>query len=73
MRPGKPIPPGASAIHHIIDEDLKDAPPLSKVIDRFKGADVYVAHYCEFERSFFAAQGIELDPWVCTYKCALRV
>ena len=26
VRPGKPIPPGASAIHHIIDEDLKDAP-----------------------------------------------
>ena len=28
--PWQPIPPGASAIHHIIDEDLKDAPPLSK-------------------------------------------
>ena len=42
-------------------------------IDRFKGADVYVAHNCEFERSFFAAQGIELGPWICTYKCALRV
>ena len=24
VRPGKLIPPGASAIHHIIDEDLKD-------------------------------------------------
>jgi DNA polymerase III epsilon subunit-like protein len=23
VRPGKPIPPGASAIHHIIDEDLR--------------------------------------------------
>ena len=23
--------------------------------------------------SFFAAQGIELGPWICTYKCALRV
>jgi DNA polymerase III epsilon subunit-like protein len=21
----------------------------------------------------FAAQGIELGPWICTYKCALRV
>ena len=33
VRPGKPIPPGASAIHHIIDEDVQDAPPLSEVID----------------------------------------
>jgi len=73
VRPGKPIPPGASAIHHIIDDDLKDAPPLNEAIDRFKGADVYVAHNCEFENSFFAAQRINLGPWICTYKCALRV
>ncbi len=33
VRPGRPIPPGASAIHHIIDQDLKDAPPLTEVID----------------------------------------
>ena len=62
VRPDKPIPPGASAIHHIVDEDVKDAAAAAEVIDRFKGADVYVAHNCEFERSFFAAQGIELGP-----------
>jgi len=42
-------------------------------IERFKGADYYVAHNAAFEQNFFAAQGIELDPWICTYKCALRV
>jgi exodeoxyribonuclease X len=73
VRPSKPIPPGASAIHHIVDEDVRNAPVLAEVAGRFRGADVYVAHNCEFERSFFAAQGIELGPWVCTYKCALRV
>jgi exodeoxyribonuclease X len=73
VRPGKPIPPGASAVHHLVDEDVKNAPLLADVIDRFKGADFYVAHNCEFEHSFFAAQGIELGPWICTYKCALRV
>ena len=73
VRPGKPIPPGASAVHHIIDEDVRTAPLLQEVIDRFRGADFYVAHNCEFERSFFAAQGVELGRWICTYKCALRV
>ena len=73
VRPAKPIPPGASAIHHIVDEDVQNAPLLSEVISGSEGADVYVAHNCEFERSFFAAQGIELGPWICTYKCALRV
>src|SRR5436190_710636 len=39
VRPGKPIPPGASAVHHIVDEDVQNAPALAEVIDRFKGAD----------------------------------
>ena len=73
VRPAKSIPPGASAIHHIVDEDVRNAPLLAEVADRFRGADVYVAHNCEFERRFFLAQGIELGPWICTYKCALRV
>jgi exodeoxyribonuclease X len=60
-------------VHHIVDEDVQNTPALGEVIDRFRGADYYVAHNCEFECSFFAAQGIELGPWVCTYKCALRV
>jgi exodeoxyribonuclease X len=60
-------------VHHIVDEDVANAPAFNEVVDRFKGADFYVAHNCEFERSFFAAQGIELGPWICTYKCALRV
>jgi exodeoxyribonuclease X len=59
VRPGDPIPPGASAVHHIIDEDVQNAPALGEVIDRFRGADFYVAHTCEFERSCFAAQGDE--------------
>lgn len=44
---------------------------LKNVIGRFKGADAYVAHNCDFERSFL---GNYLDPatWICTYKCALR-
>jgi hypothetical protein len=41
VRPTKPIPPGASAVRHIIDEDVTNAPAFSEVIDRFKGADFY--------------------------------
>src|SRR5262245_27872310 len=48
VRPGKPIPPGASAIHHLIDEDVQNAPLLPDVIGRFQGADFYVAHNCAF-------------------------
>jgi len=50
----RPIPPGAPAVHHIVDEDVQNAPALAEVIDRLRGADFYVAHNCEFERGFFA-------------------
>jgi DNA polymerase III epsilon subunit-like protein len=54
--PAGPIPPGASAVHHLIDEAVRNAPILTEVIGRFTGADFYVAHNAEFERGFFAAK-----------------
>jgi len=39
VRPSKPISPGASAVHHLIDEDVQNAPMLADVIERFAGAD----------------------------------
>lgn len=71
--PGRPIPATASAVHHIIDADVNGAPLLREAIHQFMGGDIYVAHNAEFEQGFFAASGIELRKWLCTYKCALRV
>src|SRR5262249_48851739 len=81
VNPGRPIPPHVSAVHHIVDEDVANAPDLATAIERFRGADVYAAHNAAFDRSFIAASGIDLCPapqgeppaWVCTYKCALRL
>jgi exodeoxyribonuclease X len=70
--PPVPVPAEASAVHHLIDADLAGAPLLEDVIDRFKGADAYVAHNCAFERSFLDRYLGEAT-WICTYKCALRV
>jgi exodeoxyribonuclease X len=72
VRPRVPIPPEASAVHHLIDADLVSAPSLEDVIDRFKGADAYVAHNSDFERSFLGDY-LGQATWICTYKCALRV
>lgn len=67
------IPPSASAVHHILDEDVTGQPPLRDVIARFVGADAMVAHNCAFERSFLAEHVGPSVTWICTYKCALRV
>lgn len=72
VNPLVPIPHTASAIHHICDQDVAGMPDIASVIERFKGADLYVAHNADFDRKF-------LDPilgsasWICTYKCALRL
>ena len=72
VRPGIPVPPEASAVHHLIDRDLAGAPSRMEVVHLFQGADAYVAHNADFERAFLEALLGEA-LWVCTYKCALRI
>jgi exodeoxyribonuclease X len=74
VAPGRPIPPLASAVHHIIEEDVRNAPVLAEALPMFTDADVYVAHHAEFEQSFLTRHASwPLTLWICTYKCALRV
>jgi exodeoxyribonuclease X len=73
--PPVPIPPEASAVHHLMDEDVAGKPPLREVLELFEGADAYVAHNCAFEQSFLGdhlGRVTGREAWVCTYKCALR-
>src|SRR5262245_41157216 len=70
--PPIPVPPEASAVHHLLYQDLSGKPTLSEVLPMFQGAQAYVAHKAEFEQAFLGEQlGDAL--WVCTWKCALRV
>lgn len=74
--PPIPIPPEASAVHHLLDADVVSAPAFGDVIGDFAGADAYVAHNCSFERDFIGEHLViaEKRPtWICTYKCALRL
>lgn len=63
LNPGMPIPPGASAVHHIVDADVKDAPHLDE-IRHWLIAPVYVAHNAKFDESFLKLPGI----WLCTHR-----
>jgi exodeoxyribonuclease X len=68
--PGRPIPPAASAIHHIVDADVVGSPALAEVLaEAVHGAPVLAAHVAKFERQFVAVQ----VPWVCTWKVAVRL
>ena len=79
INPRRPIPPVASSVHHIIDSDVTDAPRWDQVAPRLmeKGhrqqpPSVFAAHNAKFEQGFIgdASKGL---PWICTYKCALRL
>jgi len=71
VNPGRTIPPQASAIHHIIDEDVAGKNPLEDIISQYEGASCYVAHNAEFDRSFLPS--LQEEKWICTLKCALRI
>jgi len=71
VNPLMPIPPLSSAVHHIIDADVAEAPSFDVVLPDYLGATFLIAHNAQFEQSFLERHG--LQPWVCTYKSALRV
>jgi exodeoxyribonuclease X len=75
VHPGVLIPPEVSAVHHITDEDVIKAAPLAglELPWRAPDVDVLAAHSAKFERQFISDESTGGKPWICTYKCALRL
>jgi exodeoxyribonuclease X len=75
--PGIPIPPEASGVHHIIDEDVKGAPQLFEAIedvfglDWQDGVDLIAGHNCRFDRDFLTP--LRNKSWIDTWRCAMHV
>lgn len=80
VRPPIPIPAETSAVHHIIDSDVAEAPHWlaagGVLFEKLSEEGVIaVAHNADFERTLLTR---ELPPlpklrWLCTYKAACRV
>jgi exodeoxyribonuclease X len=85
VNPGRPMPIEAMAVHHIPDADVASCHPAAEILARIvrespmidnitydsgREIDIFCAHNAKFERAFFDGAG---KPWICTYKCALRV
>lgn len=68
INPGHPIPASASAIHHIVDADVAEAPTIGAVMPRLVGlvADAFVAHSAFFDQTFLGLPGV----WLCTNRMA---
>lgn len=67
--PGVPIPPIASAVHHIVDADVQGKQKFSD-LDIFEDdVTMYAAHFADFEKSFLK----DIGPWICTWKVAVTL
>ena len=76
--PGRPIPAESSAIHHITDADVEDNMRWSAALEMVKSGpfwpiNVFAAHNAKFEHQWITDDLTDGAPWICTYKCALRL
>jgi len=70
VRPTEAISFEAMAIHHITEAMVANAPPIEDVIEKYLGADIYVAHNVAFDRQKLP---MITAPWVCTLKLARKL
>jgi len=76
INPNRQIPSRASAVHHIIDEDVVDSPIYekyaSKLYKRIPEDAILVAHNAPFDQGFLKpAGGIDIvneRDWICSYR-----
>lgn len=73
--PGHPIPPEASAIHHLTDRDVAGCEPWGNVCKRVADEpDVthFAAHSAKFESQWLTSELLG-RPIICTYKAAMHL
>lgn len=72
VNPGIPIPPEASAVHHLRDEDVANAPDIETAVTPFfdEEFDFVVAHQASFDKRMIP---MAEAPWACSLKMARAV
>ena len=77
VNPGRPIPPLTQTIHHILDEQVADAPfwhDVARAVPVPSPKRVALAaHRSIYEEKFCSPALTRNAPWICTWKCALRL
>lgn len=77
VNPGRPMSTDTIAVHHILDSHVIDAPfwkdIASSVLRPSGGVFALAAHRAAFEQRYCTPRLTGGAPWICTWKCALRL
>ena len=77
VNPGRPISAETMAIHHIQDCEVSGAPFWKEVAPSILRPSYPIvalaAHRAAFEQPYCTPRLAGATPWICTWKCALRV
>ncbi len=78
VNPKKPIEPQYSAIHNIVDADVKDAQEWFQIapeVLKAVGGEIvaYAAHHKKLESHLIHERVTGYLPWICTYKVGLKL
>ena len=77
VNPGRSIPPLTQSIHHILDEQVADAPfwhdVARQALDPWPRRVALAAHRATAELEFCTPALTRNADWICTWKCAMRL
>jgi exodeoxyribonuclease X len=77
VNPGRPMSTDTIAVHHILDAEVADAPfwkEIASSVLRPPGEiQALAAHRSAFEQRYCTPRFTGGTPWICTWKCALRL
>jgi DNA polymerase-3 subunit epsilon len=75
VNPGRAISAESQEVHHISDDDVRDAPPFSAILERLVavlGRGVPLAYNAEFDRAFLLAEVARAEGLLGQLPPALR-
>lgn len=81
VAPGRRVPPEARAVHHLSDEELRNAPHLPRAMAdvlmavdrRGERIEALCAHNSEFDRGFLGGFFPSDVPWLDTWRLAMHL
>lgn len=69
VNPGRPIDPGASMVHGITDDDVKDCPTQEEAVPKFAKPVNFIAHNARFDRKILG-DSVPIEYALCSLATA---